>query len=530
VVLIVLGVLLLLVALAVTAYLWNNATARDRERAAVEEAGFTERQATVDGHVLNYGEGPDNGPPLILVHGQGSQWEDHALVLPELAERHHVFAVDVPGHGGSDRLPADRYSNVDVATLLARFMEQQVGEPATVSGHSSGGLLALWIAAERPELVDGLLLEDPPLFSSELPRLLQTTGGGLPTIAQEYLANDTGQPFQRYFVEQSDYFAFFGAAEQPIADYSLRWIDDHPDEPLRVFFLPPLVSIYFEGLVSYDPAFGAAWTEDTWYDGFDTEASLAAVDVPTTLIHTNYFEQARGSAYQDGVLMAAMDGADVDRALGLLDDAELVQVASGHLVHYERAGVYLEAEQVLAGRVEAAPERPSVGERLEAAALDVFADRGLGERSRPIIEAQERLGTDEDDATWRAQGFPGAGVDAPLYSVQGSTDDVMATANLYELPVPRGADPCEVPWDSHFSGERPCDVVDEGSDQQIVIVGYTNLREIYLIDESWVLNLNVNGTTVDGELSDGPLPLTMQEQRSALLTIADEMRLRERTD
>jgi pimeloyl-ACP methyl ester carboxylesterase len=348
----VLGVLLLLVAVAVAGYLWNNATARDRERAAVEDAGFTEQQTTVDGHVLNYAEGPDNGPPLVLIHGQGSQWEDHALVLPELAERHHVFAVDVPGHGDSDRLPADLYSNVDVATLLAGFMEQQVGEPATVSGHSSGGLLALWIAAERPELVDGLLLEDPPLFSSELPRLLETTGGGLPTIAQEYLASGSEESFQRYFVEQSDYFAFFGAAEQPIVDYSLGWIDDHPDEPLNVFFLPPLVNIYFEGLVNYDPAFGAAWVTGTWYDGFDAEASIAAVDVPTTLIHTNYFEQTRGDAYQDGVLMAAMDSDDVDRALGLLDDAELTEVSSGHLVHYERPDVYLDAARDLAERVE----------------------------------------------------------------------------------------------------------------------------------------------------------------------------------
>lgn len=72
-----------------------------------------------------------------------------------------------------------------------------------------------------------------------------------------------------------------GPAGQPIVDYSLGWIDDHPDEPLNVFFLPPLVNVYFEGLVNYDPAFGGVWVTGTWYDGFDAEASLAAVDVPT---------------------------------------------------------------------------------------------------------------------------------------------------------------------------------------------------------------------------------------------------------
>lgn len=43
-VLIVLGVLLLMVAVAVGGYLWNNATARDQKRAAVEYAGFGERR------------------------------------------------------------------------------------------------------------------------------------------------------------------------------------------------------------------------------------------------------------------------------------------------------------------------------------------------------------------------------------------------------------------------------------------------------------------------------------------------------
>lgn len=357
--LIALGVVVALVVLAVAGYLWNNATARDRETAAVRDAGFTEQQATVDDLALTYGEGPDNGSPLVLVHGQGSRWEDHALVLPDLAERHHVFAVDVPGHGGSGRLPAERYTNAEVAEILARFVDEVVGEPALLSGHSSGGLLVLQVAAEHPDLVTGLLLEDPPLFSSEMPRLLETTGGGLPTIARDYLAEHPdgagGTDFQRWFVERSDYFAFFGPAEGPIVDYSLRWIDDHPDEPLRVFYLPPLVSVYFEGLVEYDPAFGAAWVADRWYDGFDAAASLAAVDVPTTLIHTNYFEQARGSAYQDGVLMAAMDADDADRALTLLPDAELVQVASGHLVHYERPDVYLDAERALAERSATAP-------------------------------------------------------------------------------------------------------------------------------------------------------------------------------
>lgn len=344
--------------LGIAGYLHRNATGLGKGLADVAAAGITEKQATVDGHVLNYAEGPRNGPPLLLVHGQATRWQDHMLVLPELATRHHVVAVDIPGHGGSDRLAPEEYTNARVGALLARFIAEVVGEPVILSGHSSGGLLALWIAAERPEWVRGLLLEDPPLFSSEMPRLPHTTGGIPLVLAERHRA--TGAPateFQRYFVEHGNYFEFFGPLQGALRASALRWIDAHPGLPLHLGYLPPLVSVFFQGLVHYDTAFGAAWVhgEPGWYTGFDTEAALAAVDVPTTVIHTNYVEATRGAAYSDdGILLAAMDQADLDRAVRLLpDDTETTQLRSGHLVHFERPKEFLAAVDGLAGRVRA---------------------------------------------------------------------------------------------------------------------------------------------------------------------------------
>lgn len=235
-------------------------------------------------------------------------------------------------------------------------MEQVVGRPAIVSGHSSGGLLALWIAAERRDLVSGLLLEDPPLFSSELPRLPRTTGGQLTTLADQYVkAGKPGNDFQRYFLEHGRYFELFGPLEKPIANNAVDWVDDHPGEPLHLFYLPPAVNIFFQGLVNYDPEFGSAWNreEGGWYSGFDTEAALRAVTVPTTLIHTNYFEHNSGTAYNDrGVLMAAMESKDARHALSLLPkDTRFVQVQSGHLVHFEKPQDFIDAVQALSSRV-----------------------------------------------------------------------------------------------------------------------------------------------------------------------------------
>ncbi|HLU58968.1 MAG TPA: alpha/beta hydrolase [Pseudonocardia sp.] len=349
------GVVVLLGVLA-GGYVHQNVTWLRRGLEAVAESGFVEKHATVDGQRIAYAEGPDNGPPLVLIHGQGSRWQDHMRVLPELAEDHHVFAVDVPGHGASDRLAPERYSNVVVGDLLAGFVDQVVGSPAIVSGHSSGGLLALHIAAAHPELVTGLFLEDPPLFSSQMPRLTSTVGGGMLVLADRYLA--AGAPdgdFQQYFLRHGDYFEFFGPLAGPIARDALRRARERPGEPVQPFYLPGEVTVFFHGLVRYDPAFGAAWVRDggRWYAGFDTEAALRSVRVPTTLLHTNYFESRDGTAYDDsGTLRAAMDSADVQRALALLPpDTRLVQVASGHLVHFEQARTYTEALRELSARV-----------------------------------------------------------------------------------------------------------------------------------------------------------------------------------
>ncbi|GAA1294911.1 alpha/beta hydrolase [Pseudonocardia aurantiaca] len=344
IVLVALGVVPVVLTALIARYVDTNIHYYERDMADLARAGIVPKQAHVDGHVVSYAEGPDNGPAMLLIHGQGSQWQDHAKVLPELVARHHVFAVDVPGHGGSGRLPANQYTNVRIRQLLATFVERVVGSPVLVSGHSSGGLLAVSLAAERSDLVIGVLLEDPPLYSSTPQRLAGTVGGGLPRLAQEFLRDGAATDFTRHYVENGDYFSFFGALAPPIVSYASQYLDSHQGEPLEVFFLPPLVNVFFRGLVHYDPAFGAAFEDGRWYSGFDTDATLAAVTCPVVLLHTNFWSEQYGTYYSDdGVLMAAMDDQDVARALDRLQDAELMEVASGHLVHFERPERYLEA-------------------------------------------------------------------------------------------------------------------------------------------------------------------------------------------
>src|SRR4051795_2869081 len=89
------------------------------------------------------------GPTVVLVAGAGEVALDWAPILPALAERFRVIAYDRAGLGASDRVrPLTIGSQLDaLAALLG------VTGPATLVGHSWGGLLAELTAMAHPELV-----------------------------------------------------------------------------------------------------------------------------------------------------------------------------------------------------------------------------------------------------------------------------------------------------------------------------------------------------------------------------------------
>jgi pimeloyl-ACP methyl ester carboxylesterase len=102
------------------------------------------------------------GRPIVLLHGLGVGgvvWQAFARRLtPDLA----AVAPDLRGHGRSDAPPTG-YAPLDYAADLAELIPHLVEPPVPVAGHSLGALAALALADTRPDLVDWLVLLDPPL-------------------------------------------------------------------------------------------------------------------------------------------------------------------------------------------------------------------------------------------------------------------------------------------------------------------------------------------------------------------------------
>ena len=130
----------------------------------MEQRSAQQRVAVADDVEIAYEvTGPAAGPAVVLLHGLGEGAASWDPVVPALAARHRVHALDLRGHGASSW--PRRYSfeamRDDVATLIDAL---GLGEVILV-GHSMGGVVAYLLALGRPDLVAALVVEDvPPPF------------------------------------------------------------------------------------------------------------------------------------------------------------------------------------------------------------------------------------------------------------------------------------------------------------------------------------------------------------------------------
>ena len=117
-----------------------------------------------DSSILNYYEVGTEKNKLLLLHAQGTNSCSFYSVVTKLAKHYHVYLVDYYGHGKSSHNP-EKYNLVSIGNDIMDFIENVIFDSVAVLGHSSGGLIAAYIAAHSPRC-SKLILEDPPFFSS----------------------------------------------------------------------------------------------------------------------------------------------------------------------------------------------------------------------------------------------------------------------------------------------------------------------------------------------------------------------------
>jgi pimeloyl-ACP methyl ester carboxylesterase len=113
------------------------------------------------GEIQAIDRGPRDGAPIVLIHCFSCAMDYWDGMLPALAADHRVVAVDLRGHGGSEK-PASGYGVPEQAELVAEALRQLGVAEAAVVGHSLGGSVAVALAEGAPTLVDRVAIVDMP--------------------------------------------------------------------------------------------------------------------------------------------------------------------------------------------------------------------------------------------------------------------------------------------------------------------------------------------------------------------------------
>lgn len=227
---------------------------------------LTERTFDTGEVAINYVESAAAGPLLLMLHGMSASWQVFETTIPFLAVRWRVVAADLRGHGRSGR-SAGRYALTDYVRDVGALHGHLSAEPAVVVGSSLGAMVAIGLAAEDPNAVRAVVLEDPPLgFAAGAPGAMQSAHSGM--------------------VETRDLVAT-GHSAPELARILTPQMKDQDAVTIRR---------RAANLSRLDPDVLTTYVEDRCYTGFDLGERLRRVTCPALLLQGNV---ALGGALSD---------------------------------------------------------------------------------------------------------------------------------------------------------------------------------------------------------------------------------------
>jgi pimeloyl-ACP methyl ester carboxylesterase len=148
------------VAIALAVLIGVNALVTGGETKSAEANEPDGRIVSLPGGDLEVVEkGPRDASPIVLIHcfTCAINWWDG--MIPILARAHRVVAIDLLGHGGSEK-PSSGYTIENQADLVAQALGRLGVRDAEVVGHSLGGPVSIALAERSPQLVDRLVAID----------------------------------------------------------------------------------------------------------------------------------------------------------------------------------------------------------------------------------------------------------------------------------------------------------------------------------------------------------------------------------
>lgn len=196
-------------------------------------------------------------------------------ILNKLSKFFHLFLVDCYGHGKSSH-NKELYNLETQGNDLIEFIKSIINNKIALLGHSSGGLIASYIAS-KTDLCDKLFLEDPPLFSScGENRVNYYNYKDLSTVCHNFINQDEITDFVYYYFVNQYCWNFFpensrNKIRTKLGKNALKYRIKHPNKTLKVMFWPKKFMEAFNGLNDYDPYFGEAFYNDSFNSNIDYE-------------------------------------------------------------------------------------------------------------------------------------------------------------------------------------------------------------------------------------------------------------------
>lgn len=333
-------VVVLVLVLVAIVFFYGNLHWWEKDMQRIENLGAEEKQITLpSGRVINYGELDGDGPALLLIHGQMAAWEDYAGVIPQLSEGWHIYAIDVYGHGESSHEEELYYLDVNGDDLIW-FIQNVIKEKTVVSGHSNGALTAAYIAAYGGDFVKGVVLEDPPVFSTQGENW-ENSFAYLDTYEplHNYISSEQTECWPAYYLRHCYWGQLFMKDSMPgIANYAQKYSEKHPGEEVKLFFMPKSATCVFHYVNQYDMLYGEHFYDLSWNHGITHQQLLSDIEIPCVYLH------AKEKVAENGVYLCAASREQADRAVALIgENCSLIETdTSDHSIHDVHKEIYLD--------------------------------------------------------------------------------------------------------------------------------------------------------------------------------------------